>query len=30
VKPRSLNEINRKKEMERIARENFEMVKRLH
>ena len=29
-KPRSLNEGVRKREMERIARENFEMVKRLH
>ena len=29
-KPKSLNEGVRKREMERIARENFEMVKRLH
>jgi hypothetical protein len=29
-KPKSLNEGVRKKELERIARENFEMVKRLH
>ena len=28
-KPKSLNEGNRRKELERIARENFEMVKRL-
>lgn len=29
-KPRSLNDGQRRREMERIARENFEMVKRLH
>lgn len=30
VKPKSLNEGVRRKEMERIAKENFELVKRLH
>ena len=29
-KPKSLNEGVRKREMERIAKENFDMVKRLH
>ena len=29
-KPKSLNEGVRKRELERIARENFEMVKRLN
>ena len=29
-KPKSLNEVVRKKELERIAKENFDMVKRLH
>jgi len=29
-KPKSLNEVTRKKELERIAKENFDMVKRLH
>ena len=30
MKPRSLNEGARKRELERIAKENFDMVKRLH
>jgi hypothetical protein len=30
MKPKSLNEGARKKELERIAKENFDMVKRLH
>ena len=30
MKPKSLNIGARKKELERIAKENFEMVKRLH
>jgi hypothetical protein len=30
MKPKSLNEGARKRELERIAKENFDMVKRLH
>jgi hypothetical protein len=30
MKPKSLNEGVRKRELERIAKENFDMVKRLH